>query len=183
MRFSSDFTLYAGPRNRAGKPVFYHRLRDESGRPLSGWSTVKTSRAAISRDQIRRLPLPSNQTAKETSRRYAKYVKRSGKKTWEPEAPPPAELRNIAERAIRAAIDIEGYNAEIEADKADTVQSLSCRERVLQVLGDEFDSIKVPPDRARRSRMLGDEEEESESVKPPWFLRRGAEEWRAGNGP
>jgi hypothetical protein len=53
----------------------------------------------------------------------------------------------------------------------------------LQVLGDEFDSIKVPPDRAIRSRMLGDEEEESESVKPPWFLRRGAEEWRAGNGP
>ena len=49
MRFTNDFTLYAGPKNKMGKTVYYVRIRDESGHRHSGRSTGETSRSVARR--------------------------------------------------------------------------------------------------------------------------------------
>ncbi len=49
MRFTNDFTLYAEPKNKMGKTVYYVRIRDKSGRRHSGRSTGETSRSAARR--------------------------------------------------------------------------------------------------------------------------------------
>ena len=75
MRAAVDFTIYAGPRNKAGKPIFYYRLRDESGKRHSGKSTGKTSRSAA-RQHVLRL-IESGELAPDSALTFARFAE-----TW-----------------------------------------------------------------------------------------------------
>ncbi len=78
MTFTNDFTLYAGPKNKAGKPVFYYRLRDESGKRLSGKSTGQTSRSAARRHVLSLIE--SGRIGPQSSLTFVAYTK----DWWEP---------------------------------------------------------------------------------------------------
>ncbi len=73
MRFTNDFSLYAGPKNKAGKPVFYYRLRDESGKRLSGKSTGQTSRSTARRYLLSLIE--SGRIGPQSSQTFAAYAK------------------------------------------------------------------------------------------------------------
>ncbi len=56
-------------------------------------------------------------TAKESSVHHDKFVQAHGENVWELEALEPADLQNVLREAIDSVIDVEAFNAELEAEK------------------------------------------------------------------
>jgi hypothetical protein len=80
-------------------------------------------RVAISHQQADELGLPRNLVAKETSSKTAGWVKRNGRSDcYELEAVSPQQLRRWLDEAIRARIDIEAYNHEVEQQDSEAVE-------------------------------------------------------------
>jgi hypothetical protein len=88
-------------------------LADDAVRSLRDNHDVEViaARPAITVDQVNLYKLPSN-PAKETSPRFAEYVKRTGtKRCWEVEALEPDVLRQCVHDEILKAVDVDQLNA------------------------------------------------------------------------
>lgn len=72
MRNTADFTIYAGPKNKAGQTVYYYRVRDERGIRHSGKSTGKTSRSAARRRVLELIA--SEQITENSSLRFSRFA-------------------------------------------------------------------------------------------------------------
>jgi hypothetical protein len=90
------------------------RLRDDFG-----ISTVRIFPAAVTREQIERLGLQSNNTAKEKSSHYEWFVERNDgdDTTWELEAMEPENLQADLDHVIRSVIETDLFNKEVATEK------------------------------------------------------------------
>lgn len=87
-------------------------------------------KVALTQDQVEELQLPPVMQAKQTSSRYRSFVDRHGMNVFELEAVPPDRLQLILREAIDSVLDIDAYNAEIEAEKRDVAKLQGLRSSI-----------------------------------------------------
>lgn len=85
---------------------------------------VVASKVLLRQDQIKKWNLPPNELeAKESSSKFAKFVKRyRSKHVFELEAVEPELMQRTITEAIEGTIDIEKFNAELAQEKQDAAQ-------------------------------------------------------------
>jgi hypothetical protein len=89
-------------------------------------------KAALTAEQVEQFDLPPQMKAKAGSSRRKGFVERHGDDVFELEALAPEELQRILRDAIDSVLDIEAYNAEIDAEKQDAAYLETMRRRVHQ---------------------------------------------------
>lgn len=99
-------------------------------------SRVHAVKAALTAEQVEQYNLPRNMDAKKTSNSYNSFVERYGKKAFELEALSPEQLQASLREKIDSLIDIEAFNAELEAEHGDAVFLQGVRKTVHEVLQD-----------------------------------------------
>ena len=97
---------------------------------------VELVKCAVTPEQIETLELPPNLVAKESSSRYKKFVARHGKNVYELEALTPQQLEQSLTAAIDSVIDIDLFNAELDAEKRDASFLEGVRKTVHEALKD-----------------------------------------------
>ena len=95
---------------------FARSMRDDFG-----IREIHPVKVALTADQVRAYNLPPVMKAKPTSAHHAKFTARHGDDVFELEALPPAELQWLLKDAIERAIDREAFNAELEAERQDSL--------------------------------------------------------------
>jgi ParB-like nuclease family protein len=109
------------------------RLRDDYD--ISEVSVIK---AALTMKQVAELELPTKyERAKPASPNYGRYMNAYHTDfVWELEALDPTVLQSLLTVAIESVIDLEAYNAEVQAEHEDAAHIAAARARVLTVLRD-----------------------------------------------
>ncbi|MCH8120462.1 MAG: chromosome partitioning protein ParB [Planctomycetes bacterium] len=115
-----------------------------------GIENAQAVRVGLKPEQIARFNIHDNNVeAKKKSPRYKAFVERYGRKVFELEALSPTQLQTILTEAIDSVIDVEAFNAELEAEKSDAAYLQAVRERIYEnVLGliDENESTQLDTD-------------------------------------
>jgi hypothetical protein len=86
-------------------------------------------KVALTATQVEELDLPPNRV-KEESSRAAKFQERHGSDTYELEALPPEELQEILDETIRGVLDLDAFNREVDAEKADAAKLEALRQSI-----------------------------------------------------
>lgn len=108
-------------------------LRDDFG--IEGDREVVPIRAALTRDQVDGLALPPACKAKQGSANYSRFVARHGTDdVYELEAVPPTTLQGFLEEALESVIDVELFNAEVEAEATDAAFIENTRRRAMAAI-------------------------------------------------
>jgi hypothetical protein len=94
--------------------TFAKSMRDDFG-----VDEVVAVKVALKPEQVRQLGLPPNADAKPSSSRFKKFAARFGPAAYEMEAVPPDTLQGWLDEAVRSVIDIDRFNAQVEAEKRD----------------------------------------------------------------
>lgn len=110
--------------------AFGRSMRDDYG-----ISSVEIVKVAVTREHVERFKLEPNSDVKVTSSRYKRFVKEHGTSVYELEAIDARDLQQILREAITAAIDVDLYNAELEAEEHDAQFLMTKRQIVLAALG------------------------------------------------
>jgi len=118
---------------------FARSMRDDFG--VAGIEAIKV---ALTAAQVQELRLPPMMRAKQTSSRYEDFVERHGHDVFELEAVPPEQLQELLRRAIDSVLDVNAFNAEVEAEKRDAGQLAGIR----RALGDSLDGWVADADEA-----------------------------------
>jgi len=84
-----------------------------------GIANIDAVKVALTGDQVNTLTLPPAMKAKKTSVNYAKFHAKYGDDVFELEAVPPAKLQEILTDAIDSVLDVDLFNAEIDAESSD----------------------------------------------------------------
>jgi hypothetical protein len=107
------------------------RLRDDYD-----ISEVAVIKAALTMKQVAELELPKKyERAKPGSPNYKRYVNAYDTDcVWELEALDPVVLQNLLTVAIESVIDLDAYNAEVDAEREDAAHIAATRARILNVL-------------------------------------------------
>jgi hypothetical protein len=111
-------------------------LADDAIRSLRDKHHVKVEaiRAGVTWQQIQKFRLPPN-PAKESSARYAEYVKRTGtNKTWECESLKPEVLRRALHDSILSVLDVKQLAAVEKLERDEQAQLERIRERIRPAL-------------------------------------------------
>jgi hypothetical protein len=82
--------------------------------------------------------LPPQMKAKETSSRCKGFVEKYGDDVFELEAVPPDRLQEILREAIDGVLDLDAFNAEVDAEKNDAAEL----ERVRKQLAGRVDFLR-----------------------------------------
>jgi hypothetical protein len=104
---------------------FARSMRDDFG--IQNITPVKV---ALTHEQVKAFSLQPNMQAKEGSSRYERFVERYGPDVYELEAIPPAALQKVVREAVDDVLDVELFNAEIDAEKLDAAFLAEMRQRV-----------------------------------------------------
>jgi hypothetical protein len=107
------------------------RLRDDFG-----IDNVRIIPAGVTREQIHRYHLPSNNVAKEESSHYDWYVSRNGgdATTWELEALDPRDMLADLETVIKGVINLDLFNREVAEERREMRALEALRQSVLRSL-------------------------------------------------
>jgi hypothetical protein len=100
--------------------TFAKSMRDDFG-----ITKVDAIKVGLTPDQVAELGLPPNTDAKTTSSRFTKFAARFGPAAYELEAAPPAKLEQWLDEAVRSVLDVDRFNAEVEAEKRDAADVLA----------------------------------------------------------
>jgi hypothetical protein len=73
-------------------------------------------------------------SAKEGSANYERFVEAYGTQVHELEAAPPGELQRFLKEAIVAVLDVDRFNAEVEAEKRDAAYLAAAQKSVHEML-------------------------------------------------
>jgi len=92
--------------------------------------------AALTEEQVNRLDLPAGMPAKKTSSQYRKFVELYGEQVYELEALEPARLQEELKSVIDSVIDVDAFNAELDAEKEDAAFLEGLRRKVNDSLGE-----------------------------------------------
>lgn len=95
--------------------TFAKSMRDD----FDVWN-VEAVKVGLTLEQVEELGLPPNTDAKPSSSRFKKFAARFGPAAYELEAVPPGMLEDWLDEAVLAVIDVNLYNAEVEAEKQDS---------------------------------------------------------------
>lgn len=101
-----------------------------------GGRHIECVKAALTHTQVETMTLPSDVEAKTGSSRYKEFVDRYGTQTYELESLDPETLQDCLRDTIDSVIDIDAFNAELEAEKQDAAYLQSVRFRVQNALSD-----------------------------------------------
>lgn len=93
---------------------FARSMRDDFG-----IDEVHPVKVALTGEQVRAYGLPPQMTAKESSRHHDRFVAQHGKDVFEVEALDPDRLQQILLDAIDSVIDVDAFNAEVDAETQD----------------------------------------------------------------
>jgi hypothetical protein len=99
-------------------------------------------KVALTEEQVEELQLPPIMSAKEGSANYNRFVEEHGETVHELEAVPPAELQRMLGGALRTVIDIERFNAEVEAERSDAVYISAAKKSARETLL----KLEMPPE-------------------------------------
>jgi hypothetical protein len=110
---------------------FAQSMRDDFG-----IGNIVPIKVALTGEQVEKLNLPPNLTAKKKSSRRKGFVERHGENVFELEAIPPATLQQYLRDAIDTVIDVNALNAEIEREKQDAAFLDTMRRQAHTMLGD-----------------------------------------------
>ena len=108
---------------------FAKSIRDDFG--VNRLLTVKV---ALIRDQVDELQLPPMMQAKKGSSNYDKFVRLHGYDVYELEAVRPEKLQAFIEEAIKATIDLDLFNAEVEQERQDMAALKEHRRKMLNCI-------------------------------------------------
>jgi hypothetical protein len=110
---------------------FARSLRDDFG-----VQDIEPIKVAITSEQIAEFGLVPIMSAKECSTNYNRFVDRHGEDVFELEAIRPAQLQELLNDAIKAVMDMNMYNAELDAEKNDAQLLSGVRETVFEAIKD-----------------------------------------------
>ncbi|MFH1923063.1 MAG: ParB N-terminal domain-containing protein [Planctomycetota bacterium] len=110
---------------------FARSMRDDFG--IDKITAVKV---ALTVDQVEEYELPPMMKAKTGSATYDRFTTKYGDDVFELEALDPETLQTILRDAIDSVIDVDAFNAEIDAEKADAAYLQGVRRTVHDVLQD-----------------------------------------------
>jgi hypothetical protein len=97
--------------------------------------SVEAYKVALTIDQVEDYNLEPSMEAKEDSPTYQAFVDRYGiTDAYELEALDPADLQEILTDAIEEVLDLEAYNAELEAERQDAAQIIAVQQKVTEFL-------------------------------------------------
>lgn len=92
-------------------------------------------RVAITHEQADELQLPRTLDAKESSSNFKSFVERHGRTdAYELESVPPAQLRQWLDQAIRARIDLDAYNREVDEQQAELRHIVAKKKVILNIV-------------------------------------------------
>lgn len=97
--------------------------------------TLHPVRAGLWKHQVEEMDNPP--TALEPDLRssnYTRFIEDHGKKCWELESITPAHLQRILRETIDSVIDIEAFNAELDAEREDAVKLQATRNPLKEIL-------------------------------------------------
>lgn len=97
---------------------------------------ISAVKAALTYQQTRELHLPPALQAKETSSRFAGFVKQYGKEVYELEALPPEQLQSLVDEAVRSVIDVDLFNAELDRERKDSQWLDVTRRRLMAAIAE-----------------------------------------------
>lgn len=108
---------------------FARSMRDDFG-----IQQIDAIKVAIIADHVREFNLPPMMKAKQGASGRKRFVEAHGENVWELEAIPPAELQRIFREKIDSVIDVDAFNAELDAEKADAAYLETVRGTVHRML-------------------------------------------------
>ena len=97
---------------------------------------ISAIKAALTYQQTQDLELPPALQAKDTSSRYAGFVKQYGDDVYELEALTPDKLQELVDEAVRSVIDLDLFNAELEEERSDSQWLDLTRRRLVAAMGE-----------------------------------------------
>ena len=109
---------------------FARSMRDDFG------VDIVCVKAALTYQQTQDLNLPPALQAKETSSRYAGFVKKYGDDVYELEALPPEKLQELVDETVRSVIDVDLFNAEQEKERTDSKWLDVTRRRLMAAMSE-----------------------------------------------
>jgi hypothetical protein len=108
---------------------FTRSMRDDFGiAEIHGWKVCLTF------DQARQRNLPPNFDIKKTSKRSAKFEAKYGESVYELEALPPSERARLLTEAIDEVLDVDSFNAELDAEEKDAARLKALRDAVVPAI-------------------------------------------------
>jgi hypothetical protein len=108
---------------------FARSMRDDFG-----VRNIVPVKVALTYQQVGDLELPPAMKAKAGSSRRKKFVAEHGDDVYELEAVPPLRLQEILRETVDSVLDVDSFNAEVEAEKADAAYLDGVRRTAADVL-------------------------------------------------
>jgi hypothetical protein len=108
-------------------------MRDDFGIPDT---QVKVKKVFLTPEQVRERNISTTFDAKTAGKRYKKFKAEYGPNVYEVEALPIAEQAKLLREGIESVLDIDAYNAEVEAQKEDAARLEAFREKAADALAD-----------------------------------------------
>jgi hypothetical protein len=117
---------------------FARSMRDDFG-----VKEIVARKVALTHEQVLERDLPQTFDIKKTSKRYKKFAAKYGDRAHELEALDPAERSRLLTEAIDQVIDIDAFNRELDAEKADAARIARLREAVGPALRNALDKMRL----------------------------------------
>jgi 5S rRNA maturation endonuclease (ribonuclease M5) len=96
---------------------------------------IEVYKVALTIDQVLEMGLEPSMEAKPSSPTYAEFVERYGTtNAYELEALEPADLQQVLVDAIEEAMDMDAYQAEVDAERTDAVSIAAAKKLVADFL-------------------------------------------------
>jgi len=115
-----------------GEEIFQSLAR--SLRDDFGVRDIHPRKVALTAEQVERYGLPTALKAKESSSNFKKFERLYDTSAYELEALEPQVLQTIVRQAIEGALDTALFNAEVEAEKAESVELCGKRKAISEIL-------------------------------------------------
>jgi hypothetical protein len=110
---------------------FAMSMRDDFGIPE--WR-IRTKKVCLTHGQVLERGLPENYDIKRKGSRYKKFKHKYGESVYELEAFPEADLSGLLTDAIDEVLDIDAFNAELDAEAEDAEKIEALRKKVAPLL-------------------------------------------------
>jgi ParB-like nuclease domain len=95
-------------------------------------SRIQVYKAALTIDQVNEMELEPSMAAKESSPTYAAFVEKYGTtNAYELEALEPVDLQQVLVDAIEEVMDMDAYQAEVDAEKGEAVDIFAAKQLVV----------------------------------------------------
>jgi ParB-like chromosome segregation protein Spo0J len=113
---------------------FARSMRDDFG-----IDDIVPVKVALTAKQVNMLDLPPAMQAKKKSSRYSGFAAKHGDDVHELEAVPPEQLQAMLTEAIDSVLDVDAFNAEVEAEKHEAAYLETFRRNLIDQVGDLCD--------------------------------------------